>query len=283
MKKLVIFSILLSCSNAMEDTPQEIFTKMISNGVRCVLELYHGNDWYELNAQANEYWRDPTPVLTENLTRKTNHLKTFLTETFLENDSAIKRVLSKYITNQCESLYADYQRNKDSTYSYFRSFPTQYTTTLVYESKAIELGIRLNQNYHQLYNLSTHQDDFRTRIIEEMNHKIPPIPQGTETIKSPTLKKAPPPPPGAMKPLAKGYAPKNIKKSPSLPIIPDSVRGYLNDIKKGSFKLRHIDPETLQKYTDPESLPEILKRGLKSINSGVHGKEDLLPDRDNEW
>lgn len=276
---LAAFLFLLNSSSAA-DPESDIKSKMISNGIRSILDVYHGNDWEILNNQANQYWRDPTEQLSTTLDEQISKLTSFLDATFLGNENAVKKILENYFTEQCEKLYEDYNKTNTQSFSYLRSFPTQYTTTLTYESKAIELGIRLQQNFHQLYSLTHQLDDIRAKKIEIENNKIPVFsPPPVENLP----KKSPPPPPiNVMKSPAKGYDPKAVKKTPQLPTIPEHVKGFLDDIRMGKFTLKHVDPKSIGSYKDPNSLSEILKRGLEKIERNVHHGEEKSP-RETNW
>lgn len=264
---------MLSPSPSMDNNPPineaEIYKRMLFNCLPAILETYHADDWMDLNDQAAQYWRDPTPILTQTVESRVNILYPVLLKTFLNNENAVKRIMADYFNAQCENLYDHFLENKDRTYSYFRSFPTQYSATLAYESKAVEMGIYLNENYHQLYAIENQRETQRTKLIEDMNQQIAEKERNHKKMK---IAITPPPVPSkSMRPLAKGYIPKTKSKTPTNISSQDSIKQLLEDIRKGEFKLKHVEAEPFSNYRDPNSLAEILKSGLKRIHRGTHG------------
>lgn len=296
-------SFMLSTLHAMElklpENEAEIYKKMLSNCISGVVGQ-HDTDWSNLNDQATKYWRDPTPVLTQTVERQIEKLYPLLINTFLNNEEAAKRIMADYFSTQCENLYDHYLDTKDSTYSYFRSFPTQYSATVAYESKAIEMGIRLHENYHQLYAIGNQRENKRVEIIEQMNQQLEEIEKENEREKqkknemvrakgrpAPSIIQGPKKP---IRTLPRNQNSNTDLKTPSKPKtsgypIHSPPTNLLEEIRNRSMKLRHVAPESFNRHKDPESLQEILKSRLKKIHKATHGAASSPSDdyEENAW
>lgn len=235
----------------------DIHQKMLSNCLPALLETYHGGDWQQVNTLATSSWRDPGNILRVAIDTQVNKLYPVLLRTFLNNEDAAKKFMAEYFFNvQCENLYDHYSANKNKTYSYFRSFPTEYLVTLAYEDKALEMGISLKTVYHQLYLIESE----RAKMIEARNEDIskPKEGQALQNLrnrKAPTFTiKAP------RKPYRTTDAPK-VKIQP--PMTSPMLNDVLEDIRRGAFKLRPIENACLNDWgrarRDPNNLAAILK------------------------
>ena len=270
----------------------EVYKRMLFNCLPGIIETYHGNDWIDLNSQADNYWGDPMVILTQRVENQVNALYPLLLNTFLNNEKAAKCVMADYFNAQCEKLYDHFLDNKNSSYSYFRRLPTQYSATLAYESKAVEMGIHLNEYYHQLYDIENQNGTTRIKLIEGINQQLEEQEKENKRIAEEEnqmvrAKKMPAPPKllGQKKPYRS--TPKEL--SPSIELKTTTRVSPLNhppinlleEIRNKSTRLKHVAPESFKRRKDPESLEEILKKGLKRIHRGTQGLSSS-PSNDTE-
>lgn len=270
----------------IKGSPSNIHQKMLSNCLPAMLETYHGDDWAQVNTLAAASWRDPGNILRVAIDGQVNKIYPVLLQTFLNNEVAAKKFMTEYFFHvQCERLYAHYLENKSKTYSYFRSFPTEYSATLAYEDKALEMGISLEPVYHQIYLIESE----RAKRIEVRNEDISKPKEGQ-----------------GMKNGAKRKAPSMIKSAPRKPyriaevlefkiqpvvttIQTPSMNGdVLEDIRKGSFKLRPVRNVRLNDRGRPkndaekdfDSFTAIMKKRFDVI----HGhNEEVKVKQEDEW
>ncbi len=268
-------------TNTVKESPSNIHQKMLSNCLPALLETYHGDDWAQVNTLAVSSWRDPGNILRLAIDGQVNKLYPVLLQTFLNNEDAAKKFMTEYFFNvQCEKLYAHYLDNKNKTFSYFRSFPTEYSVTLAYEDKALEMGISLETVYHQLYLIESE----RAKRIEVRNEDISKPKEGQRMQngakrKAPSMIKTAPRKPYRITEPAKIMIEPIVKTIQGSPMHSD----VLKDIREGSFKLKSIENVRLNDRGKSKNDSD-LAIALKKRFDILHGKnEKVKVKQEDEW
>ncbi|MBX3457635.1 MAG: hypothetical protein KF820_04680 [Candidatus Paracaedibacteraceae bacterium] len=225
--KYFVFSFITLCllgysPASSHESDQSIYTRMISSAIMSTMEEHHSYDWKEISDTASKFWKDPSSALDQEVRRLQGKFQRFLFSTFLGDQASVKKIMKRYFDYQLECLVADHEKAPISRYQFWSKIPSHYHAILAFELLAVELGIKLDHNYHEMFSLVSE----RTRMIEDAAEKLMNnAEKGTGT----------PPPPA--------------------PPLPSSVVSFIpKPPQSPSLKLKHLTKDRAQKLKKPTPL-----------------------------
>lgn len=247
--KYFIFSFitlyLLGYSPASTHEPnQSIYTRMISGAIMSTMEGHHSHDWKEISDTASTFWRDPSSALDQEVRRLQGKFQRFLFSTFLGDQASVKKIMKRYFDYQLECLVSDYRKSPTSRSQIWSKIPPQCHAIIAFELLAVELGIKLDHNYHEMFYLISE----RTRMIEDATEKLT---NNAEKVTSTPPPQAPPLPSKTKKTTsltkdqpAEGFSgsQKTTTRAGSSPLS----ENVLDEIRKGSFMLKPASQRVLK-------------------------------------
>ncbi len=288
---------ILPCQS--HESSEDVYLRMISNGIQAAMEEYHAEDWKKTSQTASKFWADPTSALDQEVKKQHGKFHRYLLRAFLGDTASIKKIMKHNFEYQLECLIADYDKAPVSRYQFWNKIPSQYHATLAYEFLAVESGIKLDRNYHSVFSLASE----RARLIEEETLKIksqeqhaapsapppPPAPPVLSLVppaaQSPSFKLKHPTKNRALKPGKKQNqqftsddiltSRSSLKKTTTRTGSSSLSKTVLDEIRQGGFNLKSATQRILKdlpQAQQDQDLLAILQRRFAIIRPGIAGE-----------
>lgn len=274
------------------ESDQSIYTRMISGAIMSTMEEHHSHDWKEISDTASTFWRDPSSALDQEVRRLQGKFQRFLFSTFLGDQASVQKIMKRYFDYQLECLVSDYRKSPTSRSQIWSKIPPQCHAIIAFELRAVELGIKLDHNYHEMFYLISE----RTRMIEDATEKLmnnaekmtstppppaPPLPSNIVSFipkppQSPSLTLKHPTKDRVQKPkkstsLTKDHSAEGFSGSQKTTTRAGSSslsENVLGEIRKGSFMLKPASQRVLKDLpadTRDNDMLEILRKRFNMI------------------
>ncbi len=294
IRGFIISLALINSPLQAQETEADIYKRMIGNAIVSNMEENHANDWRTVETTASHFWRDPTSALDQEVRALEGKFYRFLNSTLLRDETSVKKILKHYFEYQLDRLVGDYQKAPVSRYQFWSKLPSHGHAILAFELLAVERGIKLDENYHQLFSLASE----RARLIEEESLKIseaaavpPPAPPPPPPVKS-IIPDAPRSPSLTLKHPTRDRAQKpkrsatptsadlsnirsGLKKTTTRSGSSSLSENVLQEIKKGGFNLKPASDRILKELPielEDNSLQSILRRRFSSVRPLIEGE-----------
>lgn len=296
IRSFIISLLMINTLVHSQEPERDIHMKMIGNSVISNMEEHHSHDWKKIETLASKFWKDPSSAVDQKVRKLEGKFYRFLLNTFLGDIPSVKKILRHYFEYQLDSLIADFQRAPVSRYQFWSKIPSHCHAVLAFELLAIERGIKLDENYHQLFSLASE----RARLIEEESQKIaeaaatppPPPPAPPPPVKSiipdapqsPSLKLKHPTRDRAQKPKRSATPTladlsdirSGLKKTTTRTGSSSLSENVLEEIRKGGFNLRPASDRILKELpqgAEDVTLESILRKRFETVRPMISGTE----------
>ncbi len=307
IRGFVMSLILINSPLQAQENEADIYKRMIGNAIVSTMEEHHASDWKTVETTASHFWRDPTSALDQEVRALEGKFYRFLNSTLLGDEASVKKILKHYFEYQLDRLVGEYQKAPVSRYQFWSKLPSHGHAILAFQLLAVERGIKLDENYHQLFSLASE----RARLIEEESHKIaeaavapltpppaPPPPVVRSIIPdapiSPSLKLKHPTRDRPQKPRKSGSLSQaelsatlsGLKKTTTRTGSSSLSENVLQEIKKGGFNLKPASDRILKELPIEldNSLESILRRRFANVRPLIEGEDyscsNCFPDKE---